>query len=75
MFASVTTGRFHACGVRIDGAVDCWGNSLAGEGTPPAGEFSSVSAGDAHTCGLREDGAVSCWGSNGGLGRTTPPVH
>ena len=44
-FASVSVGTEHACGVRADGTLACWGRNDAGQATPPAGAFSSVSAG------------------------------
>ena len=33
---------YSACGVRIDGAVACWGQNDVGESTPPSGSFVSV---------------------------------
>ena len=44
-FASVSAGGLHTCGVRTDGAVECWGDDDYGQATPPSGEFASVSAG------------------------------
>ena len=58
-FISVSTGRFHTCGLKTDRSVVCWGiysNS-------PAGSFSSVSAGGQYTCGVKADGSVVCWGA------------
>ncbi len=71
--ASVSAGDYHTCGVRANGAVDCWGGSgTSGHTTPPEGEFASVSAGGIHTCGVRTNGAVACWGFNSN-GQSTPP--
>ena len=61
-FASVSTGYFHTCGVRPDGAAECWGDDDYGEATPPSGEFALVDAGDRDSCGVRTDGSVECWG-------------
>ena len=71
-FASVSAGAAYTCGLRRDGSVQCWGDDVVGEATPPPGEFASVSAGRLHTCGVRADGSVQCWGADYD-GQTTPP--
>ena len=81
--ASISVGRDHACGVRIDGSLICWGSNededgeFVGKASPPAGSFVSVSAGLYHTCGIRTDGTAACWGSeeSGGYftGKATAP--
>ena len=63
-FIAVDSGSSHACGLRIDGTVNCWGNNLHGQASAPDGQFSAVSAGGAHSCGVRADGTVNCWGHN-----------
>ena len=63
-FVSVTSGRFGACALRSDDAVECWGRDL--QPVPaPSRRFASISAGGFHVCGIREDGPLLCWGSNG----------
>ena len=79
VFASVSAGGFHTCGVTTDGDAYCWGwngwgqlgNGMASvkPGTTPdpvAGglTFTSVSAGGFHTCGVTTDGTTYCWGRN-----------
>ena len=64
MFVLVSAGRHHACGVRGDGSVACWGDDEHGQATPPAGAFLSVSAGVDHSCGVRAAGVIACWGSD-----------
>ena len=71
-WASVSAGDAHACGMKTDGSVACWGGEEWGRATPPAGSFGSVSAGALHTCGLKADGTVVCWGDSE-LGQTTAP--
>ena len=63
-FTQISSGANHACGLRANGSIACWGSNVFGQATPPAtGVFTSISSGDAHTCALRNDGAVVCWGS------------
>ena len=71
-FEPISAGFYHTCGLREDGAVECWGYNRDGESSPPGGRFAAVSAGSRHTCGLREDGAVDCWGWNE-YGQSSPP--
>jgi hypothetical protein len=62
-FVSVATGSTHACGVRSDGQIVCWGSDTDGSLSPPPGPFSAVAAGLVHTCGVHADtGAIECWG-------------
>ena len=69
IFAAVSAGDRHTCGIKSNGSLVCWSNPLRhltdpfpGKTDPPAGKFTSVSAGGDHTCGLRADGTVECWG-------------
>ena len=68
---SVSVGDTHACGLRPDGSVQCWGNDNNGEATPPEGEFTAVSAGPEHTCAISTDGSAECWGRDH-AGQATP---
>ena len=61
-FLSVSTGNYHACGVREDSTLACWGRTDEGQSYPPEGEFSWVSASYWHTCRVRTYGAIECWG-------------
>ncbi len=77
---AVSAGRYHACALRDDGAVACWGEGPAGElgngsrtayTTVPVwvvglpGPVASLSAGDRHTCAVTRTGRALCWGANG----------
>ena len=61
-FTAVSAGYSHACGLRSNGKVVCWGRGLNGETEPPEGAFTSISAGDGYTCGIKTGGSVACWG-------------
>ena len=63
-YTAVTAGPYHACGLRTEGTITCWGDNHSGQAEPPDGTFSAVSAGWAHTCGLRTDSTIACWGWN-----------
>ena len=68
-FDAVTLGNAHACALKSDGTVECWGNSANGRTHPPtdagsvAVQFSEISAGEDYTCGIRQDDSqIQCWG-------------
>jgi alpha-tubulin suppressor-like RCC1 family protein len=64
----------HACAVRADGTVWCWGTAAQPGGISliqnvPAqvqgvSNAISVSVGGQHACAVLSDGTVTCWGSN-----------
>ncbi len=70
-FVSVSVGPRVACGVRVGGALVCWGAVEGGEWSAPAGSFSAVSVGDEHACGIRAGGSLACWGP--GVEEFAPP--
>jgi alpha-tubulin suppressor-like RCC1 family protein len=59
----VTTGLHHACALRNDGTVSCWGTNFFGQNTPPLGTFTEISSGNNHNCGITTAGSITCWGS------------
>lgn len=75
----VATGALHACGIRTDGAILCWGLNSSGQlgnGTTEtlylrptragaSSDWTRVTAGSAFTCALDVEGRASCWGANG----------
>ena len=86
VFAALSAGFSHTCGVTPSGEAWCWGHNdygRLGQGTttnagtpqPVAGGllFHAVSAGLRHTCGVTTAGVALCWGLNatGALGTGT----
>ncbi|MDH5671427.1 MAG: DUF4215 domain-containing protein [Myxococcales bacterium] len=72
-FASLAVSSQHACGVRRDGGVECWGGSLP---APPAdlGSVRQVVTGADFACVLGVDGEIRCWGGAAdALGLVMPP--
>jgi len=72
----IAVGDNHACALRSDGNVLCWGENARGQlGTnnrtnrnyavlSQATDMVQLVAGQGHTCGLTSGGAVKCWGDN-----------
>ena len=63
-FRSVGAGYQHACGLRTENTVACWGDNYFGQSDAPLGRFEGLSVGAYHSCGVRAGGTLACWGSN-----------
>ncbi len=74
---AVSAGFDHACALKTDGTLWCWGGDLYGQvgaGQPQASGRATpqqvldgvekVSAGGFFTCAIRTDHALWCWGAN-----------
>lgn len=78
VFASISAGFRHSCGVTAAGVGFCWGSNEFGQlGNGAVGgnsdtpvqvagglTFAFISAGGDHTCGITTSGAAYCWGDN-----------
>jgi alpha-tubulin suppressor-like RCC1 family protein len=77
--ASIATGNDHACAVRTNGTLWCWGNGVEGklgngmlsgtqatpiEVTAAGGNIRQASCAPSNTCVTKSDGTALCWGSN-----------
>jgi len=82
---TVSAGGGHACVIRHDGSLWCWGRNDRGQigdgsRTPRAlpvrvaavGAVTAVATGELHTCAVRTDDSVFCWGAgdSGQIGDT-----
>jgi alpha-tubulin suppressor-like RCC1 family protein len=76
-FVQLAAGSAHACGLRSNGVLFCWGWNAFGQVGPNAKKYQlaplallsgagyiDVTAGSGHTCALRSDRRVECWGDN-----------
>lgn len=84
VFAAVSTGGSHTCGLTPSGSVYCWGSNELGKlgdstTTPRSAPvlvsgghtFRAVSAGAENTCAVTTDNDAYCWGSGTQLGNGT----
>ncbi|XXG60500.1 hypothetical protein AAC387_Pa04g2394 [Persea americana] len=59
-FSVLAAGSRHACAIRDNGSVECWGE-LAGDAPPD--QFESLALGEGRSCGIRShERTVVCWG-------------
>lgn len=77
LFAELTVGHSHVCGLTSSGTALCWGQAgRIGDGAvtdrvspvPVQGGsliFTGISAGGDHTCAIAVGNATYCWGGNG----------
>ena len=81
-FVDVAAGMEHACALRANGVITCWGNGGSGRRgaslpSPPSSPWSpsdvagvedavQIGLGRDFTCAVRSNGKVHCWGENKG---------
>jgi hypothetical protein len=74
--ANVGRRAGHACAIRSDNVIICWGLNVNGQSVVPSG-YSGANVigfglGDAFSCILVIDGSVLCWGDNSYAEQTYP---
>lgn len=57
-------GRLHACAIKIDDTVQCWGDNTDGQVSVPAnlGKVTDLDAESDRTCAVNLSGQIICWG-------------
>lgn len=63
----VTVGNSHACGLRADQSITCWGDNYYLQTEAPEGQHTMLAAGAVMNCAIQTNGQVACWGDFGGF--------
>ncbi len=76
-YTQLCAAEVHSCGLRPDGAIDCWGGNSRGQlginsrsardfPTPVSGDlsFKWLACGGLQTCAVGKDEELYCWGHN-----------
>ena len=63
-FLDIQKGSGHACGIKTDQTIVCWGANTTNLLDAPPGEFVALTTGGTHSCALRHNGTAECWGNN-----------
>ena len=84
-YRQLAAGQGHACGISVDGGLECWGRNSEGQlgtgsmlgnqrGPTPtlSGPWTSVTATQGSTCAIRGDETLWCWGEGPGLATRSP---
>jgi alpha-tubulin suppressor-like RCC1 family protein len=61
---SVSVGARHACALKTDHTVACWGSGPAATVPAGLGTAIQVTAGEEHSCAVKTDGTAVCWGTD-----------
>lgn len=81
-WSEISVAPTHACGLKIDGSIACWGHNFGGELNAPAGSFTQIVSGGSawevtnrgHSCALLPDQTAVCWGRDD-FGQASPPAE
>ena len=69
----ISVGSNHACGIREDQTLVCWGGNESGQADPPEGTFTEIASGNNHSCAINTESGVECWGNNS-YAAASPPT-
>ena len=72
-FLDIRKGNSHACGIKTDQNIICWGANVTNLLDAPPGEFVALTTGFMHSCALRHNGTAECWGDNSFGQLAAPP--
>ena len=61
-YLAIDAGLNHTCGIKLDNALECWGDNTHGQTNAPEGQFLKISAGGVYSCGIDNDNELQCWG-------------
>jgi len=62
----VAMARYTTCIIKSDDTLQCWGENVGGNVTPPGGTFKKVYRGVFAFCAIAMDDTLKCWGNNNG---------
>ena len=68
----ISVGSNHACGIRDDQTLVCWGGNESGQANPPEGSFTEIASGNGHSCAINTEAGVECWGNNSEAAASPP---
>lgn len=63
-WTTLSCASYACCGIRTDGAPECFGDAGFVADPVPAGTFRDVATDGSSACAVRADGALVCWGSS-----------
>ena len=59
-FLNIQKGNGHACGIKTDQTIVCWGANTTNLLDAPPGKFVALTTGGTHSCALRNNGTAEC---------------
>lgn len=59
---SVSAGADFACGIHLDGSLECWGDNSYGQSSPPSGIFMNFACAGYSACAIKYNSEIICWG-------------
>jgi hypothetical protein len=63
-YAKVDATGSHACALKDDASIACWGDNSDGQTTVPGTGYIDVAVSDGSSCAVESDNDLVCWGSD-----------